>query len=242
MPRHFWTAEERAFLREVYGRTTAAVIAWAVDHSVSSVEQQAKILGLTRPRMAPEVRERIRQLHGRGLTDAAIARELGMDRRAVTTVRAKRLGLPASAAGILEARRQGVRTQRKTLGIRSAGQLRGLSFRRYAVEQGWPEDLRPRAVQILNVLAARGVPMTRPELAEAIGMPWKGSRKSLTSNDPEGSYLAHLAARGLVQVLPRAVTVSGQGRGRSLNLYYLGPVALTILEERACKATAETTV
>lgn len=71
---------------------------------------------------------------------------------------------------------------------------------RYA--RGWPEDLRHRAVQILDLLYARG-PMTRREIAEALGMPWKGSSKSLVSNDPEGTYLAHLQARGLVVRLGR---------------------------------------
>jgi hypothetical protein len=58
--------------------------------------------------------------------------------------------------------------------------------------------------------------MTRPQIAEAVGMPWKGSRASLRSNDPEGSYLAHLIARGLVVDLGRLVKEGGQGRNRHL--------------------------
>jgi hypothetical protein len=71
---------------------------------------------------------------------------------------------------------------------------------------------------MLNAMWDNG-PMTRRELADAIGMPWKGSRKSLVSNDPEGSYLAHLIARGLVVSLGRIK--KGKGRGHSCQVYSL---------------------
>jgi hypothetical protein len=59
-------------------------------------------------------------------------------------------------------------------------------------------------VQILDALAERG-PMTKAQIAEAIGMPWRGrpSRRILKSRDQEGSYLAHLVKRGLVIQLGR---------------------------------------
>lgn len=93
-----------------------------------------------------------------------------------------------------------------------------MAFRRYAASSGWPEDLAPREVHILEVLSASD-PMTRPEIARAIGMPWIGSRRSLKGNTPGGSYLASLMRRGLVASLGRVVR--GQGRGHSLHLYTL---------------------
>jgi len=61
--------------------------------------------------------------------------------------------------------------------------------------------------------------MTRRQLAAAIGMPWKGSRKSLCGNGPGGSYLATLMRRGLVVVQKRAVKASG--KGKSVDLYMI---------------------
>jgi hypothetical protein len=105
-------------------------------------------------------------------------------------------------------------------GFRSLAELRSWVFRRMAEKAGWPADLRPRHVDILNALWDRG-PMTRRELADAIGMRWLGSRGSLKSSDPEGSYLAHLTRRGLVMRMPRARRMTGQGKGRSCDIYML---------------------
>jgi hypothetical protein len=242
--REFWTDEEMALLTELYLQHAAEQIAARLPgRSVKSVQQKINKLGLLkRPRLPQDLVESVRRLHAEGLTDAAIARQLDSDRETIHYLRYGRLKLPPNAAAIAEAHRQAVRTQYARLGIQTVGQLRALSYRRYAAENSWPEDLRPRAVQILNLLAAAGVPLSRRQIADGIGMPWKGSRKSLTSNDQEGSYLAHLAARGLVRVLPRALTVVGQGRGHSCHLYVLGSAALAILQERAKSCPASTTV
>ena len=110
-------------------------------------------------------------------------------------------------------------------GLPNLAALRAAVFRDRARASGWPEDLRPRAVQILNALWDRG-PMTRTEIALAIGLRinYGGPheiRKILKSNDAEGSYLAHLLARGLLVDLGRVGTVVGQGRGRSVHVYSL---------------------
>jgi DNA-binding IclR family transcriptional regulator len=107
-----------------------------------------------------------------------------------------------------------------------------VAYKAFAKESGWPDDLRPRAVQILNLLASHGMPLTRKQIAEKIGMPWKGSRKSLHSNDKEGSYLANLQARGLVIKLGK-IANTNCGRGSGVSLYTLGPKALSILQQRA---------
>lgn len=99
-------------------------------------------------------------------------------------------------------------------------EVRRLAFNQFAERHGWPSDLRPRAVQILDLLYQYG-PKTRRQIVEATGMPWLGSRKSLHSNDPEGSYLAHLVARGLV--VRSIKVVKGRGKGGSCDLYSIAP-------------------
>jgi len=132
----------------------------------------------------------------------------------------KRLGLPANTLSVhrRELIREKSAEQLRAAGLTTLAELRAPTFRQRALASGGPADLRPRAVQMLNALWDRG-PMTRRELADVLGMPWKGSRKSLVSNDPEGSYLAHLTRRGLVVNLGRVVR--GTGSGHSACLYAL---------------------
>lgn len=172
-------------------------------------------------RMTPAVRKRLIALVREGLCNPHIAAILQCERHTVGDWR-KRLGLPASRGQKCERCRretsERTKAQCDSAGLPSLAQLRVRRYRQFARESGWPEDLRPRAVHILNALYERG-PMTRREIAEAVGMPWKGSRKSLVSNDPEGSYLAHLLNRGFVVVQKRAC--KGRGRGRSTSVYMI---------------------
>jgi hypothetical protein len=246
--RRFWQESELATVRRMWGRHEAAAIAAALPgRSVTSVYRVATKLGLPRlwRRHPPEFIAAIRRLHRQGLDDVAIAGRLGSDRETVHAVRYARLGLPPNEAAILAKRRKGVKTQFARLGIRSGGELRQLGYRRFAARNGWPEDLRPREVQILNALAARGVPMTRPELARAIGMRTDredrpGHVALLAGNGPGGTYTASLLRRGLLVALKRASVVHGRGKRRSRDLYALGPAALAILEERArCPSNAK---
>lgn len=240
----YYTAEELALVRELYPTHTAAQIAERIHgtpRAALAVYRLASKLGLRKcPHRTPEEVEAIRAACAEGGTDAAIACRLGIARKAVTHTR-NRLGIPRDEAAVKEAGRQAVRTQFERLGVRNGGELRRLSYRRYATENGWPEDCVPREVQILNVLAAKGVPMSARELCRAIGMPTtpfrSGKRRILlASNGPGGTYTADLVRRGLLQCLPRAGTITGQGRGRSVHLYLLGPKALAILQERAAAA------
>jgi hypothetical protein len=237
-----YTAEDLALLRELYQTHTAAQIAAQIHGSPRSalaIYRMAYKLGLAKqPHHSPEVYADVRRLHGEGLPDRVIATRLGLRHDQVKDIRGVRLKLPVNPDA--EGKRQGVQKQFTTLGIRTAGELRSLAYRRYAVENGWPQDLRPREVQILNVLAERGVPMTRLELSGAIGMRTdrigcNNSPALLTGNGPGGTYTASLARRGFLRRLKRGFTVSDRGRGRSLDLYVLGPAALAILEERSCQ-------
>ena len=170
MPRRFWTDAERQAVRDRYGKMPTMELAALLKRTERQVYAQATILGLTNPfRWPRETVEAVRQCHAEGLSDVDIGLRLGLTRNQVHGIRYGRLHLPPNEQACVEASRCGVRTQYARLGIRTAGELRALSYRRYAIENGWPEDLRPREVQILNALAGRGVPMSKPELAQAIG-------------------------------------------------------------------------
>jgi hypothetical protein len=200
------------------------VLAGRLGRSVVSLYQKARVLGLMTPgrsRTDPRLDAKVKRFSERGLSDAEVAKEIGCERHAVSDAR-KRLGLPAQTYS--EHRREMVRRktreQCRAAGVRNLAEVRVLAWRRRAAVSGWPADLQPRAIQILDALSARG-PMTRREVAAAIGMTWRGSRNSLKSRGQGGTHLAQLMARGLVVSFPRLVKMTGQGKGRSCNLYSL---------------------
>lgn len=239
-----WTPVERAQVVSLYPTHTTKQIGVLLDRSAKAVEQEVKSLRdsgeqfgekvpVKCPRVSPHLKDRVRDLASAGLTDAAIAREMGGEvpgtgdpRRWVTYVRTA-LGLPSNKAAILDARRRAVKTQYERLGVSNTGQLRTLAYRKFARENGWPEDLRPRAVQILNVLAEVG-PQTRDELARAIGMRVEGlkSRQKLKSNSEGHSYTAGLIRRGLIFRHKRWGTSKPRGHNRLPDLYILTPTAI----------------
>lgn len=221
--RRKWEPYVDDLLRLVYRHEPIDQIAEAIGRSRSSIYSHAKHIGLVPDRIPfrPKLDRAIRHGLQHGWSDAEIARDFGCSREYVCE-RRRALGLPPSGQNdrYRDRVRRTTSRQLKDTGCRSLGELRVKVYRERAKAAGWPEDLRFRAVQILNALWDRG-PMTRREIAEAIGMPWKGSRKSLVSNDPEGSYLAHLMKRGLVVQLKRAKQVIGRGNGRSVSVYTL---------------------
>jgi hypothetical protein len=239
MNRIHWTPADKAWVRKLYPTCTAQQLAnrLGLRDRRKAIERLVHSLGLSKqPRLPAKLIEAVKRLHGLGLTDAAIARRLGQTRDRVHEIRYGRLKLPPNEAAVLEARRQGVKTQWKRLGIRSAGELRSWAFRRYAVECGWPPDLRPREVQILNVLAERG-PLTRLELARAIGMRTdrigcNGGPALLVGNSPGGTYTASLLHRGLILYVPRWVKGRPHGRARVPGVYMLTLEAIALLEKR----------
>lgn len=233
-----WTAEEIEIVRTCYLTTPRAELSARLDRSIVSIYDQAVKLGVTHFRVAwDEAKiERLKELNAAGWSDSDIAVEFGADRHSVSLKR-KRLGLRCNACSMgtpsereLQKTRDGVRRQLQRLGLSHLSELRTLAFTRFARDNGWPEDLRPRAVQILNLLATKGEPMPRRAIADGIGMPWRGSKNSLLSNDPEGTYLATLIKRNLVvKVGVRRVP----GKNKLETLYTLGPAALAILQEHA---------
>ncbi len=227
--REFWSGADLALLRKQYGRVPTRQLARALGRPAGAVHQKASKEGLCfqhRALIGAHALARIRELNALGWPDVDIARDIGCERHTASRHR-KAMGLPSHEKGeVFRGRvREAARRQCERAGVASLGQLRVKVHRERARAAGWPEDLRPRHVQILELLAARG-PMTRPEIAAALGMPWRGTRNSLKSNDPEGTYLAHLVRRRLVACVTRGRQVVGRGRGHSLNTY-LVPVWVT---------------
>lgn len=231
----WWSRAEKRALRARYGKEDAAGLARDLGKTVRSVYQNAKKLGLVKcVRWPAKVIGRVKALNAAGLCDREIAARLRKRLDQVKHIR-RRFGLPRRPDR--DARRRSIENQRRTCGVKNSGELRAWSFRKYAREQGWPEDLRPREVQVLNVLAD-GVPRTKRELAAAIGMRADHDRaaKVLCGNGPGGSYTATLMRRGLATCLGRIgprCKETGKGNGVRLRLYTLGPAALAILQERA---------
>ena len=230
MPGRFWTKHEDAVLRRWYGRKPAAEIAEELGRSVPAVTNRAGLLGLTsRQRRYTEdkrLRDWVAYFALKGWLDQEIAdswngtrRTYRLCRRVVCDVR-RALGLPANAnnarhrAKVAEATRR----QLERVGLGSLAEVRKEAYRRFARQRGWPEWLRPRHVQILDVLYEQG-PHTRRDLAVAIG--WnisRGQRALLASNYGRGSYLSDLLACGMV-FRSRYRAVRGHKPGESWYLY-----------------------
>ena len=107
--------------------------------------------------------------------------------------------------------------QLAAIGVTTLADLRAMRYREFARQRGWPEDLRPREVQILDLLYEQG-PNTRRGIAEGIG--WnmeRGQRALLACKYGRGSYLANLMHRGLVVRMGRVV--KGDGIGKNVYLY-----------------------
>jgi hypothetical protein len=226
-----WTKAEDQIVRREYRHTPIQALVARLRRTEKSVYQRAFFLGLAvhrHPVTAAEIIT-IRRLALAGSCNRHIGRATGHSRGCIRRWRRK-LGLTSggsvdSCQACKAAVRAKSKEQLRKEGLPSLAYLRIEAHRKFARQSGWPEDLRWRAVQILNVLWEQG-PMTRFQIAHAIGMKWKGSRKSLTSNDPGGSYLAYLKARGMVVILRRANVVHGKGKGHSSNIYAL-PVWLS---------------
>lgn len=243
--RRSWTAAEDDYLRRRFADTACRVLALKLDRGVAGVYSRAHNLGLSKgfPRLDPKLIAKIPKLHAKGLTDQAIADQIGIERRYVSRLRRDKFHLPVNAEAVRDAARRGVQKQLKTLGLSSPTQLRTRAFRLYAAENGWPEDLRPREVQILNALATHG-PMTRAQISARIGMRSRLSSPAngrlplyLTGNGPGGSYTASLLHRGFICYVHRSQKTGRRGHGRMAGLYMLTATALEMIAKRTGNAT-----
>lgn len=230
MSRSKWTIAEDAFLRSWYGRKSAKDLAVSLSRTSSSVYQRANKLGLIQKQDKREIRARksiIKSLLKRGMSDSEVANRVGMDRRALTEMR-NRMGVPANGRNARYKKRVAKKTrdQCRKAGVASLAEIRVKRFCEFVEELGWP-GVSVRAAQIAEALYRLG-PMTRKQICKVIGLPWRGSRKTLsTSRVPGGSYMAELQRAGFVLRLESAITHAGKGNHE--DLYMIG------LEVEPCK-------
>ncbi len=170
------------------------------------------------------IRRRIKE----GWSGAEIAAEIGNGCHQ-REVNARRLYLGLPASGNNERRRAKVaektREQMRRMGLPSMAYLRIESFRKFARDRGWPEEVGPRAVQILEVLFERGL-MTRRQIVLAIGMNVERPQKNwLFDAKNQTSYLATLMRLGLVARSPRLIvpgTLPGKHKMQGKGIYFYG--------------------
>lgn len=246
-----WTTADDAVLRELYpGSYPLADLAAKLGRSVPALFNRAQKLGLhgTRKFKHPAtwpvaIAERVKALHADGLTDPQIAARMadvfrpGEEGRLQARNLRKRLGLPMNVEGVNEARRRGVRTQYAKLGISCGGELRSLGYRQFAARQGWPDDLPPRCVQILNLLCEHG-PMTARDLAGRMGLDVSGrtcaqmlkcSSHSKLSRG-HGTYTGVLLTRGLIATQRRYTSGRGRGYNALPNIYFVTAETIALRE------------
>ena len=224
------TEGERAVIRRHYATKTAKEVGLLIGRSAKSVWFAARAMGLSQPKfiMTAKGKKTLARLARQGHCNRCIGRALGMGKHARMSVRhwRRRLGLPDVASGgfvatcspCMAKQRAKLQEQLERHGAKSLVEIRSATFRRRAAELGWPDDLPLPCVRILEALHAIG-PMTRRELADAAGFTWRGSRN--TFNAGGTSYLAMLLRRGLIVSLMRANRVTGEGKGKSTNVYML---------------------
>jgi hypothetical protein len=237
-PRRYWTEQETARLVAAWAgvrqgtRTARQVLAEFPGRTLQSIRSRISMIHqagqVPQKKLPDNWQDLFRQWNAQGWTDADIANETQVTRRYVSFLR-KEMGLPDNNLSQLRIERVKAKTREQlaAAGCASLGEVRATRFRQFAVEHGWPEDLRVRGVQILELLLIEPA-LTRREISDRLGLEWKGARKSLVSNDPEGSYLANLAARGLVIKSPRVAsgeTGKRKRHGKTVCYYSASPLA-----------------
>lgn len=221
-----WTEAEQAKLKRWYNSKSAVEIAKKLGRTQTSVYQQARKIGLHEERDSERIHrvcELIKKYNAKGWLDSEIAKVACVERRTIAEWRLK-LQLPSNKGNDRHRRKvaEQTRKQVKAIGLKNLAEVRSLAFRQFAEKHGWPAHLSPRAVQIVQHLYKIG-PMTKRQIAAVVGMPFKGSKKTLCSSTPGGSYLAELQRAELVIRLPRAVDHGG--RGRQVSIYMMAPSA-----------------
>lgn len=212
-------------------RDQMGLSSWSIWHI------RKNTLGLPARRSRPDVnrnnkihphRDEIRRLADLKWNDSQIASQLGVSRRQLREYRVKHLQLDSVPRSEMLNRSAGRQRQEQILG-RSPSDIRAEKLWSFATSLGWPEGVRYRAVQILELLVQLGRPVVRSELPQLLNL---SPAKVFKSNDPQGTYLGNLISRGLVAAAPKVVdpgllTPSKEPRPkRKINLYFLTPAAL----------------
>ncbi len=211
-----WKEEEIARLRElveqghrvphvasVLGRTNASVAhrlneyGWSADRCRIATLETVVVEMHAQQRTDREIAHEFTRRTGHRIS----GEQIGNTRR--------RLGLPSNAFASRQ-REQIAKRYRQLcdrIGVRSLGEVGARNRREFAINMGWPADLRPRQVLMLTALYERG-PMTRKELLAASGQRC-GSNNML--NGGTTSYLGDLEQRGLVVRLSKRTRPGTKG-------------------------------
>jgi hypothetical protein len=225
MGRRFWTRAETQYVIDHYASQTACEIASQLGRTDKAVYQHAFSLGLTDKRSADEIEKRdveILRLHKLGWSAGEMESRVGINQRTIRS-RINKMGHTPNGRNARYRRRVAANTRKQCqeAGVANLAELRVLEYKRVAKRYGWPDHLSIRSVQIVETLYRQG-PMTRKQLAVAIGMHWIGSRKTFRGRVPGGSYLAELQRAGLVVRLESAITHKGKGNHEDLYMVGLG--------------------
>lgn len=226
----WWTPEEDDDLRRSYAEESAVVIGARLGRHASAVYKRAEHLGLcevvTHISGDQPLLEQIADLARQGLGILQIASETGRNRQGIRRA-LKRMGIRADGAKRrAEANREARRKQLETLGLEPGrtGSIRTLAFRKHARERGWPEDLGPREVQIIELLCDHG-PQTLRQLVVRMGL--RRDRKyPLCGGTPGRSYPSELERRGLAYRVMRVI--KDPNTGNLVDLYFPTMAALEI--------------
>lgn len=236
--RQYWTEAETARLVAAWAdvrqgtRTARQVLTEFPGRTLQSIRARISMINqagaVPQKKLPDNWQDLFRQWNAEGWTDAEIADETKVTRRYVSFLR-KEMGLPANnlSQRRIDRVKAKTRQQVQAAGCGSLAEVRAKRFQQFAVDHGWPADLRIRGVQILELLLIEPA-LTRREISDRLGLTWKGARESLNSNDPEGSYLANLAARGLVIKSPRVPsgeTGKRKRQGKTVCYYSASPLA-----------------
>ncbi len=203
-----YTPEELEAIRQRYPNEGAVELAREQGRKAAYVVAVALRLGLTyRRRWTPEEDRELLRLHRERTPYAQIGKALD---RSICAV-AKRIadhGLATPQRSDRDKRRRKLRALHEP--SNSGCEQRWARERLALGEHGWPPDLNPKEVKILNLIAERG-PMTRRKLSEAVGEPRSDNvRYQLRTHGGRSAVARLLARRLLVRVM-----VQGEGRRRA---------------------------
>lgn len=219
----FTPREDRTIIAN-WGKILASAIAKKLGRNVRSIYNHAYRLGVGVKHDKKAIAKRKAKmvaLHAKGYSGQEIADGVGLTRRTVQQ-HLTRMGLSANGRNERYRKRVAKRTKQqcRDAGVKNLAEVKALEVRKLASALGWPDHLSLRALQIVELLYVRG-PMTRKQIAAAIGMRWMGSRKTFSnSRVPGGSYMAELLQAGLLVRLQSAIT--HKGKGNHEDVYMVG--------------------
>lgn len=217
--------EKEARIIKLYGTMIIAEIAKEVGvnpRTVTEVVKRNKVDRLYR-KFSDEDDAFIRDMNARGAADSEIAALMDRDKSTVID-RRKLLGLPSNRSSDRVRQRRIAAASKKLSEDPYAFQYNRAERENYATQSGWPAGLSPVFVQILNILAASGVPLMSFEIASITGRTRGGTTR----------LCSKLVLMGWAVTLPveRACQSKRQPYRRGPG-YTLSPQALSLLQEKA---------